>query len=346
ARPRPPRPGVGTALRRISEKYDVAVATTVGSKGVFPETHDNYLGVYGYSGHHRAIRMLTEDPPDTLILLGFDTTQWTSLAWDPALRPARTLIQVGTRPGDIDFVIPADIAVVSDEEVFLRDLEASGVLSASRADNRAYLDRAAGWPLLHPVEPVDDGHLHPADVVLALNRLLPDHICIADSGNHRSFATHYWRTDIQNGFFSANTICGMGWAIPAAVGVSFARDEPCVVITGDGCMLMHGMEIQTAARYRRPVIYVVFNNSSYGATYFNNIHNIPEMSALPTHAWAMFARSLGAAGHRVTSLDELEEAVVAARAATGATVIDVLCSKLPETPAHRYKQNVKSSGVL
>src|SRR5260363_55619 len=46
------------------------------------------------------------------------------------------------------------------------------------------------------------------------------------------------------------------------------RKDSCVVMTGDGCMLMHGIEIQTAARYKRDILYIVFNNSYYGATYF------------------------------------------------------------------------------
>src|SRR5262249_54910871 len=57
----------------------------------------------------------------------------------------------------------------------------------------------------------------------------------------------------------------MGWAIPAAVGVQCARpDRRVAVITGDGCMQMHGIEVQTAARYRLPIVYVVINNSALG----------------------------------------------------------------------------------
>ena len=36
------------------------------------------------------------------------------------------------------------------------------------------------------------------------------------------------------------------------------------MITGDGCMHMHGMEVQTAARYGLPIIYVVLNNQALG----------------------------------------------------------------------------------
>ena len=111
-------------------------------------------------------------------------------------------------------------------------------------------------------------------------------------------------------------------------------------------MLMHGIELQTAVRYDRHIVYVIFNNSSYGATYFNNKKNIPEMSELPTHEWAKFAESFGAIGLRAASLQALEAGLQNARKHRGVTVIDVLCSKLPETPAYNYKQRVKDAEVL
>jgi acetolactate synthase-1/2/3 large subunit len=41
-----------------------------------------------------------------------------------------------------------------------------------------------------------------------------------------------------------------------------------VVATGDGCMLMHGMEIHTAARHQVPLVILVFDNGSYGNIWY------------------------------------------------------------------------------
>jgi acetolactate synthase I/II/III large subunit len=92
----------------------------------------------------------------------------------------------------------------------------------------------------------------------------------------------------------------MGWAIPAGVGAKIARpDRPCVVITGDGCMLMHGLQIQTAARFNVPVIYVVINNAAFGNVWLRVVKMgaIPsQLTSLPDHDWAGVARALGLHG--------------------------------------------------
>lgn len=340
------RPAVTERLVALSERCGIPVASTVSSKGVFPETHPHYLGVYGYSGHRRALEGLLDDPPDVLILLGFDTTQWTSLVWERGLKPAQYLLQVGARADDLDFVLEADGALVADEETFLDALLDDDAFQGPRAGSARYLDRLASRPLCYDYAPADDGKLHPADAVRTIHAMLGERICIADSGNHRSFATHYWLSAKPQGFFSANTICSMGWAIPASIGIHLARREPCVVITGDGCMLMHGMEIQTAVRYRVDIIFIVFNNSYYGATYFNNRNNIDEMSQLPTHDWVKFAEAFGARGKRVFDTDDLKRTLAEARDARGPFVIDLVCSHLPDTPADEYKQRVRRAEVL
>jgi hypothetical protein len=73
---------------------------------------------------------------------------------------------------------------------------------------------------------------------------------LVDSGAHRAFAGHYWTAYEPRTYISATNLGPMGWAIPAAIGVQCARpDRRVAVITGDGCMQMHGIEVQTAARY-------------------------------------------------------------------------------------------------
>ena len=92
-----------------------------------------------------------------------------------------------------------------------------------------------------------------------------DGIVLVDSGAHRAFAGHYWEAYEPRTYISATNLGPMGWAIPAAVGVACARPgKRVVVITGDGCMQMHGIEVAAAARYGLPITYVVLNNGALG----------------------------------------------------------------------------------
>ena len=76
-----------------------------------------------------------------------------------------------------------------------------------------------------------------------------------------------------------------------------ATDRRVAVITGDGCMQMHGIEVQTAARYRLPIIYLVINNGALGNVWLRarQYGALPaELTSVPDHDWAGFARALGA----------------------------------------------------
>src|SRR4029453_17212689 len=130
----------------------------------------------------------------------------------------------------------------------------------------------------------------------------------------------------------------MGWAIPAAIGVQCARpDRKVAVITGDGCMQMHGLEVQTAARYGLPVIYVVLKNGALGNVWLRarEYGELPsELTRIPDRDWAGFARALGAEGLTVDEPSKLEETFRQAIAAKGPVLIDVKSDKNCPTPVH------------
>ena len=146
--------------------------------------------------------------------------------------------------------------------------------------------------------------IHPATAIAALRKVFPRNgIVLVDSGAHRAFAGHYWTAYEPRTYISATNLGPMGWAIPAAVGVQCAQPKRRVaVITGDGCMHMHGMEVQTAARYGLPIIYIVLNNHALGNVWLRAHQQgaLPaELTTIPDHDWAGFARSLGAKGMTV-----------------------------------------------
>jgi acetolactate synthase-1/2/3 large subunit len=138
----------------------------------------------------------------------------------------------------------------------------------------------------------------------------------------------------------------MGWAIPAAVGVRCAQPARHVaVITGDGCMHMHGMEIQTAARYRLPIIYVVLNNGALGNVWLraHQYGALPsELTTIPDHDWAGFARSLGAQGLTVDDPAALGATFAKALAANTTVLIDVKADKNCPTPVYDFNAGARA----
>ncbi len=81
-------------LLAFAEKYHFPVATTLSGKGIFPEDHPLSLGIYGYSGSPRAIKVFKDPGLEGIILLGVDTTQWSTMLWSPELQLSGRTIQV------------------------------------------------------------------------------------------------------------------------------------------------------------------------------------------------------------------------------------------------------------
>jgi acetolactate synthase-1/2/3 large subunit len=138
----------------------------------------------------------------------------------------------------------------------------------------------------------------------------------------------------------------MGWAIGAGLGAAVAwRGHPVAVFTGDGCMQMHGMEVQTAARYGLRVIFLVSNNGSLGNVWLR-AHRLGELpDALTTvvdHDWAAFARALSCPAETVRTPDELGPALQRAAEADGPYLLDVKTERDAPTPVEPYLQAAAS----
>ena len=121
----------------------------------------------------------------------------------------------------------------------------------------------------------------------------------------------------------------LGWGLPAAIGAQIGRpDRRVVLFTGDGGLLYHLSELETAARWKVPVIVVVNNNHSlnqeinpytvaYGGTLHGRHHELWHFLDVD---YTRVAESLGVKGIRVEKAGEFEPAMAQAhrRRRTGA----------------------------
>ena len=338
--------GASASLLRFAETWDIPVATTLRAKGVFPEDHPLALGVFGYAGTHHARIALLDSPPDLLLVLGSGLNQRDTLFWTLRLSPAHAIcVNLETLP--IASNIDAS-SVVGDAGTYLEFVlsnanKISVSLESSRKARSDWLQNIRSQPRLQEPENQSSAAVpvHPARIVNELRKALPrDGIVLIDSGAHRAFAGHYWEAYAPLTYISATNLGPMGWAIPAAVGVQCAQpNKKVAVITGDGCMHMHGMEVATAARYKLPIVYVVVNNAALGNIWLRSppMGAIPgELALLPDIDWAAFARSMGANGITVSDPAALSKSFEAALASSGPTVVDVKADKKLATPVHDW----------
>lgn len=342
-------------LKTIAERWSIPVATTLRAKGVFPEDHALSLGVFGYAGTRHSAAAILKDPFDVLIVLGSGFNERDTMHWQLRGRTASNIIlQVNTDMNELTAHGLASHIVLGSCHAFLDlMLEKAEALSpsfmAGLAQRQAWLAKIQAAPRLYDSENRSNPAtpIHPAAAIAALRKVFPrDGILLVDSGAHRAFAGHYWTAYEPRSYISATNLGPMGWAIAAASGVQCARpDRRVAVITGDGCMLMHGLEVQTAARYGLPVIFVVLNNGALGNVWLRAHREgaLPaELTSIPDHDFAAFARSLGAEGFTVRDPATLEETFAKALAAKKTVLIDVKTDKACPTPVYDFAAGARA----
>jgi acetolactate synthase I/II/III large subunit len=326
--------GASDALLAAAEALDVPVMTTLRAKGVFPEDHPLSLGVFGMGGSPRAHAAVLEGAIDTLLVVGVSLNEYNTL-WSPSLAPRITLAQVDLDPCQLDPNDYEALSVTGDAREALAwllapEAGAREALSRTRAERRAWLSALQARPRWAEGRDDDRSPLHPARVIAEARAAAPrDAVALPDSGVHTFFAGHHWDSYAPREWLIATTLGPMGWAIGAAIGSALARPRrPHVVITGDGCMLMHGSEVRTAVRERLPIVFVVLNNGVLASVYLR-AKKIDPAGAYTTELgmvdWAAFARSLGADGARVDRAADLGPALARAFEARRPFVIDAIC---------------------
>jgi acetolactate synthase-1/2/3 large subunit len=159
-----------------------------------------------------------------------------------------------------------------------------------------------------------------------LRKLAPeDTIVTSDAGNFAQFMHRYWCFTAPRSQLGPSN-AAMGYAVPAAVAAKLAEPRRTVVaMVGDAGTLMTGQEIETAVRYRAPVMVVVFQNGLHGALAMHQARTHGRLSgvSIPLTDFASWARGLGAAGYTVDDREELEPIIASALVRQRPCVIDV-----------------------
>ena len=336
-------------LQQFAERWQLPVVTTLRAKGALDERHPIAFGVFGIGGSLQASQLLLGSSDATIataqvvIALGVSMNEQNALAAG-AFDSAVTLIDVDIDPARFEDSRYQVLPIQADCGAFLLAIAADQQLSAALqqgvAERQQWLAAVRQTPYYAAASDrhSDQQPLHPARVLTELRRYAPDDArLIADSGAHTFFCAHYWQAYGPNQCFVWTNNGPMGYAVAAAIGMRLAcPEQPIIAVIGDGGMLMHGIELQTAVRYQVPIVVVVINNAALGNVYLRALSEQQQeamaLTRSPTHDWVAFAESLGAAGRRVTTPAQLAAALTWAFAAAAPILLDIHCGADYPTP--------------
>lgn len=324
--------GATDDLVAFAEATSIPVLTAFRRYHAFPNWHPLYLGGLGVGAPPVVAARLRE--ADVVLAIG---TRFSAITTrDYALpAPGAQTIHIDIDPDVVGVNRDIALGIVADASEALRALHQAyqantGATPETRLARQALAerDRAAFDAVATPHAVADHEPVDPTGVVVDLQRLLPpETIVTGDAGNFWHWFARYYRFS-QPGAFLGPTSGAMGYAIPAAIGAALARPgTPTVALAGDGGFLMTGQELETAVRCELPVIALAFNNRSYGTIRMHQEREYPDrVSAtdLGPVDFALFARSLGAHGERVTTNRDFAPALERALALGRPAVLDVI----------------------
>jgi indolepyruvate decarboxylase len=282
-------------VQRLAEHMGAPVATTVLSKGAFPEDHPLFLGVHiGAISPPAILRRV--DRADLVINLGAMQTDMELGSRPPQVTRDRSIWAVDGR---------VHVSFHTYTDVHIRDF-VRGLLRARLRRHREhvrYHDNLprAGRATAEPLEVT--ALLH------EVNRFLrdhPRHLVITESGD-MLFAGLDVRVGRAGGYLAQGFYASMGFGVPGALGAQLGAGVRPLVLAGDGAFQMTGPEIAQAPRYGLNPIVIVINNG--GWQIFRPVVRRTALLDLPPWPYAELARAWGGRGFRVDSAIALRAAL-------------------------------------
>jgi acetolactate synthase I/II/III large subunit len=327
----------GDLLTSVAETLQAPIATSVSGKGCVSETHPLAVG-WGYGPHGTAVaekafkRDLTHplrSGVDVLLAIGVKFSE-VSTGYYGNPRP-KHVIHVDANEQNLGRVMPADVCVHADAELFLQQVAAHADQLRRPCDERLQKTiqraKAAHEAELCAVRSGKCG-VDPLALIAALRRAMgEDAMLFTDVSVSEHLAAESFRVTHPRTYFNPVDNQAMGWSIPAAIGAQkLAHDTLVVALTGDGCFLMSAMELATAAREGLPVKIVVLDDHAYHYMQMlqKAAYHRTTATHLPTIDYAALAKAVGVGYHEILQHDQLDASLHAAFHTTGPVLIRVM----------------------
>lgn len=306
-------------------QFQLPVGETQAGKGALPWDHKHNMGTIGVTGAASTNKLCAE--ADLIIAVGTRLGDFASGSRS-MINPDAKIVSINV--ASFDAIKHKGQALVGDAKLTLPLL--SKELQGWRIDTdwsvKAEAERV-DWQKVIDEVTADRGTQLPSDgeVVGAVNRAAGEKdMVVCAAGGLPGELQKLWRTRYSRGYHMEYGYSCMGYELAGGLGAKMASPQSEVfVMVGDGSYLMLNSEIATSVMIGQKIIVVVLDNRGYGCIHrlqqfcggpgFNNMLDdcltIPE--GAPKIDFASHAKSMGASSEKVTTIVELEEALVRAK---------------------------------
>ncbi|MBT5187031.1 MAG: indolepyruvate/phenylpyruvate decarboxylase [Kordiimonadaceae bacterium] len=318
-------------LSRLAQKLCMPVATTFMGRGLLTEEEDPLIGTYmGLSGCKKVKEAV--ESSDALLMLGV-------IFADTNFGVSKSRINLTTSITAADRTV--NLGYHSYHEIPLEHLIDALLKRA---------DKNVAPNIQKPCVPkggliADNAKIVPHDIAKAVNDLFEVHgkmKIVSDVGDCLFTTVSIQPTSLTGPAYYA----GMGFGVPAGMGVQATTGERPLILVGDGAFQMTGWELGNCRRYGWDPLVIVFNNCSWEM--LRTFQPDVGFNDLDDWKFAALATILGGDGYRVQTRAELKDALDKAYATRGKfQLVEVMMDRKAISPTlKRFTDAIKAAKIV
>jgi acetolactate synthase I/II/III large subunit len=309
-------------LKDLAEAWNIPVTTSIEGKSAFPENHPLSLGSGGRANPRAVKRFLA----DADVILGVGCS-FALTGFGVGMPAGKTIIHATLDPMDLNKDVAAQYGLIGDARLTLTALRDAmdgldKTAAAARQDVPVQIAelRSAWLAEWAPKLENNDAPINPYRVIAELNRLVDkDKTTIThDAGSPRDQTTPFWESTAPLTYIGWGKTTQLGSGLGFAMGAKLARpDHLCINVWGDAAIGFTGMDLETAARERIPILSILFNNFSMAIEIpIMQVSQAKYGSTDISGNYADMATAFGCYGERVTDPGDIVAALKRGIAAT------------------------------
>ncbi|QPF83566.1 benzoylformate decarboxylase [Bradyrhizobium genosp. L] len=313
-------PGVDRAaavdlMVKVAEKTKASVwVSPFSARCSFPERHPQFAGFLHASPGQLSDALRAHD---LVLVIGAPVFTFHVEGHAAIFDGANAIFQITDDP-DAAAVTPAGHSIVATMKPALAVL----------LDMLPETARAAPAGRTLPPAPIAADPIPVEYVLHTLSAMMgPQDVLVEEAPSHRPAMQKFMPMRGQDSFYTMAS-GGLGYSLPAAVGMALGRREGrTVCLIGDGSAMYSIQALWTAAQRKLPLTVVVLNNSGYGAmrsfSQVMQVRNVPGLD-LPGIDFVRIAEGMGCDATRVTTSAELAKAYQRGLSHQGTSLIEVM----------------------
>ncbi|MGE3245472.1 MAG: thiamine pyrophosphate-requiring protein, partial [Beijerinckiaceae bacterium] len=301
-------------LKELAELLAAPVCTSLEGKSAFPENHGLSLG----SGGAAMPRMVRDWLDNADVIFGVGCS-FGETAFGVQMPNGKTIVHATLDPKHLNKDVEAAVGLIGDAALTL-----DALLDLLRKDVKKPRDRTAVEKEIAAAREAwmkdwtakltsDETPITPYRVIHEMMNTfdVANTIITHDAGSPRDQLSPFWKSITPLSYIGWGKTTHLGYGLGLAMGAKLARpDKLCVNVWGDAAIGFTGMDFETAARYKIPILSILFNNFSMAC-------ELPIMEYSTEHYrstdisghYADFAKALGGYGERIENPDDIVPAL-------------------------------------